>query len=198
MSELLDTFAADQARRGVRSRHENARSLKKELLPLRVLAVADVSPALIDVVIRRVEERGAPTEAARLYGRLNTMFQFALSHGYINVSPLDTVSVRRANNVRTRLLEPHELRAFMAGLDTMVLRNSVKSILLLQLLLGARVSEVAGVERGEVDLQQGQWQINGERTKNGSVHVLLFRRKLVASSSALAERRRIVAMYSRT
>jgi len=172
MGELVEAFTADQARRGVKSRSENARSLNKELRPLRSLAVADVRPAMIDSVIRQIEDRGSPTEAARFFGRLSTLFQFAVSLGHIESSPLDKVPARRANNVRTRFLAPHELRAFILSLATMPLSGNIRRILQLQLLLGARVSEVAGMEKGEIDLVDGHWRIDAERSKNGSEHLL--------------------------
>lgn len=172
VGELVAAFTADQARRGIRSRDENARSLNKELRSLRGIAVADLTPPMLDAVIREVEARGAATEAARFYGRLSTLFQFAVSLGHVEASPLKKVQVRQANNVRSRFLAPHEIRAFIVTLPTLPLNESTRSILQLQLLLGARVSEAAGMEKGEVDLAEGHWVIDAKRTKNGSEHVL--------------------------
>ena len=187
IGELVKALIADQERRGIRSRHENARSLNKELRGYFNTAVADVTPAVLERVMRHVEERGSRTEAARLYSRLSTLFAFAVPT-YIEASPLDKVTKRAATNVRKRFLSPAEVRAFLVTLPQAPMTERMRNILRLQLLLGARVSEVAGMCKGEVDLVAGNWVLPPERAKNGAEHVIPLppeaRRVIIAAMRA--------------
>lgn len=174
MGELVERFIADQQRRGVRSWRENRRSLTRELARLSGNAVADVTAADLDDILVAVEDRAARTEAARLYGRLSTLFAFAAAKGHIaaEASPLTRLAKRSATNVRSRVLTPAEVRGFLVALPRAAMSEPVRNILRLQLLLGQRVSEVAGLQRHELDLAHGLWTIPAERVKNGLEHTV--------------------------
>lgn len=166
MAELVKQFTAAQKRRGVRSWKENTRSLKKELTSLGSEKVADVAPEQLDKVIRKVEDREAYTEAARLYGRLSTLFAFAIERHYVEASPLDKVAKRTSSKPRKRVLAPHEVRAFLVDLPNAPMTDQIRNILRLQLLLLRRVDEVAGMRKFEIDLVDDVWHIPPERSKN--------------------------------
>jgi integrase len=174
MGDLVERFIADQQRRRVRSWRENQRSLTRELARLSGQAAADVTAVELDAILARVEDRGAPTEAARLYGRLSTLFAFAVDKGFVapEASPLLRLAKRTATNARSRVLTPAELRTFLQVLPRAAMTEPVRNILRLQLLLGVRVSEAAGAQRHEIDLAGGFWTIPAGRVKNGVEHTL--------------------------
>jgi integrase len=86
-----------------------------------------------------------------------------------------------ASRPRERALDDGELGILWAKLSEALPRSkATQRIIKLCLLTAARVGEVAGMQRDEVDLDAGVWTIPAERSKNGYAHAVPL------SSGALA------------
>jgi len=143
------------------------RLFKAELLPsLGHLAIEDVTADHVDAIWRRIVKRGAKTQATHAFSAARAALNFAVDNKLIATSPLQGKSVKSGTKPRERVLATDEIRAFLAKLATAPLPEDHKAFLHLQLLLGVRIGEVAGMRRHEVKLAKAQWTIPRERAKN--------------------------------
>ncbi|MEJ1937323.1 site-specific integrase, partial [Nostoc sp. NIES-2111] len=71
--------------------------------------------------------------------------------------------------LRERVLTSEEIKVLWPWLDD--LPPDYRDALRLQLLLGARIGEVAGMRREEIDQQNWTWRLPPERSKNGKPRV---------------------------
>jgi integrase len=114
-----------------------------------------------------------PAKAAWVYDVVSSFLNYAEAVGWLPVNPLP----RRGRGhiapkvaARERVLRDDELVRVWQASSRLRLKARVFARLLI--MTGARVSEVAGIAVGEVDLLTGRWRIPGERAKNGNAIVL--------------------------
>ena len=152
-------------------KEKNRRKLQvmfnSELLPvLGDMALEDISPEHVLVISRLIDRRGAEAQARDVFGYARVVLNFAVEQGMLAVSPLAGVKFGRPAKPRERYLSVWEIRLFWTKLDTTPMHDHYKTIMRLQLLLGRRVSEVAGMAREEINMDARIWTIPAERCKN--------------------------------
>jgi integrase len=130
--------------------------------PVRIVARKDMLDVL-DIVQRR-----SANAARLLLVDLRPFFKWAVSRELLDIDPMTNVEPPKPAEKRERVLEDFEVKAFWQAAGEM--SWPFASIYRLLLLTGARREEVAGMPRGELDLEAGLWQIPGARTKNGRPH----------------------------
>jgi integrase len=116
-------------------------------------------------ICRRIDKRDAPHQARDVFSCARVVLNFAVEKGVLASSPLLGARYGKPGKPRTRRVE--EVRTFWTKLDTAPLQNDFKTIMRLQLLLGRRVSEVAGIKRREINMDARLWTFLAERCKNG-------------------------------
>jgi integrase len=140
---------------------------KTELLPvLGDLALDDITRDHVLPICRRIQKRGSPHQARDVFSYARAVLNYSVEKGLIGASPLIGVKYGRPSKPRERYLTVEELREFWTRLDAAPMQHDFKDILRLQLLLGRRVGEVAGMERREIDMDAWLWTIPAERCKN--------------------------------
>ena len=75
---------------------------------------------------------------------------------------------------KPRYLDDTDLKAFLATLPGTQIRDSIKDLLLLQLLTASRKGEVCEMEWSEVDLDEGVWTLPGSKAKNKQQHRVML------------------------
>jgi len=135
----------------------------------------------------RKERRGGPVAANRTLAYLKVFFGWCVDSGYLEVSPADRVKREYRERSRERVLTDDELvavwnasgvasgRNINTGADNKIEDDELGlygAIVRLLILTGQRRSEVAGMPRGELDIEGKTWTIAGVRTKNGEPHVV--------------------------
>lgn len=193
---LVETFAtlaarymreheARNSRAGVRSRStkEAQRILDVEILPnIGRLRAEVVTRQHVMRVVEAVADRGAYVAADRTLGLVRTVYNWACGTGRLDRNPTLGLKKRNAGRARMRVLTPNELRIFWDAIGdpgsgiTPPLRDAYR----LQLLTGARIGEVLGALRYEVDLQRGTWTIGASRTKSAREYLIPFSTTAVA------------------
>lgn len=144
-----------------------------ELLPtLGAMAAADVTPDHAAEIWRKIMKRGAKTQARHAFSAIRAALNYAVDVKLMPASPLQGSTIKGKIAARERILSVDEIRTFLAALPTAPLPDDHKAILHLQLLLGQRISEVAGIERGELNLAKSRWTIPAERSKNRKATVV--------------------------
>jgi integrase len=165
--EAAERFKAEHldAKRGERWRVEAWRILSKDVLGAKGLAdyrLADVTTAdLSSLVARKAKALRAAgrkgVAANRLVAVLSRFFRFCEGKGWIASSPAVRLEKPAVEKPRDRVLSEGELGLLWSALRKGdALKHAVYSdILSLLVLTGARVSEIALLRRGDVDLANG-------------------------------------------
>ena len=154
-----------------RSRARARSSLFKDVVPvIGSKALADVTRKDMQKIIATVEGRGSMTQAGLVLAYTKAMMNWHVERGTIDAHEIAALKVTRRSQPRDRVLSVNEVRAFWRLLADVRMYDEERDILRLQLLLGQRVGEVAGMMRHEVDLERKVWTIPGERAKNGDKH----------------------------
>lgn len=121
--------------------------------------------------IDAVKDRGSPIAANRVFSGIRTMIRWAHARGDLDQNL--TESMRRPTETevqRDRVLSTNEIVIVWAELPKADMWEATRRILLLCLITGQRVGEVAGIRRDELNLEACLWTIPSTRTKNGQEH----------------------------
>ncbi len=199
VDEVFDEMIADKkmgsARKGGRPVRQSTIDVLRENYD------ADIKPRLADAKIAKTtrsdwqacidapRRRGSPGAAAHVYRTARSLVNFALKRDYIpGADPL-----RGVDNPRPYRPSPviaandAEIIDLLHELERSQLWASTKLAIELQLLTGARPSEVRLASWPEFDLERKIWRIPAERMKNDREHMVhLSSRALEVLQRALA------------
>lgn len=152
-TELSARYLERHAKPKKRTWAEDQRSLNADVLPVlgRHIA-AEVSRSDVVRVLDRISDRGAGILANRTLALLRKLFNWAVGEGYLTINPAQGIPMRVKEEARERTLSADELRTFWHALDGF--EPTTADALRLQLLLGARIREITGMERSELSLDQ--------------------------------------------
>jgi integrase len=143
--------------------------------------IAEIDGDDIHLIVDEVRERGVPglerraegpsdSQARAMFAGLSKMFSWLVERRRSRSNPCTGVHRPATLKARDRVLTSSELVAFWRAADAE--RKEFGALLKLLLLTGARLNEVAGMQRAELSDDGATWTIPGERTKNGRVHVV--------------------------
>jgi integrase len=109
--------------------------------------------------------------ARGLHAALSACFGWLLRHRYVDVNPCANVWRPKPPKSRDRVLSADEIRKLWKACDAVppVYGAAVKMLLLTG---GARLNEVARMERSELSADGATWTLPGSRTKNHRSHVV--------------------------
>jgi integrase len=155
--------------------------------------IAEIDGDDIHLIVDEVRERGVPglerraegpsdSQARAMFAGLSKMFSWLVERRRSRSNPCTGVHRPTTLKARDRVLTSSELVAFWRAADAE--RREFGALLKVLLLTGARLNEVAGMQRAELSDDGATWTIPGERTKNGRVHVVPLSplvRELIAS-----------------
>ena len=149
---------------------------------------ADISRTLDEVA------EGFPREAEKRRQAIGAMYRWGVAKGYVSVDPTAGSESYGRGSPRDRALSASEVRTLWAWLDAGAesMPPDCISALRLQLCLGARIGEVAGIDASEVKKQGSLmiWTLPAGRSKNKAERVTpLVGRALEIVSEALERRK---------
>jgi integrase len=128
--------------------------------------------------LQRSEEGtdGTPTLANRVQSLISSVFTFAMDADLAEANPCHRLRKRGVERVGRRVLSEEEIRLFWSRIVEPPATRRTGLALRLTLLTGARISEIAGISRAELerlgDASRAAWIIPGTRTKNGRDHLV--------------------------
>jgi integrase len=174
VGELIDRYCRNITspnRKGgaLRTAREIANRLKRTLakkltVPADQLRRGDVSDLLDPVA------DGRPREAEKRRQVIGSMYRWGIAKGYVATDPTEGTESYGRGDPRDRVLAPDEIKAFWDWLDAGAqnMPPDVIAVLKVQLCLGARVGEVAGMDAAEVerDGERLLWTLPAARSKN--------------------------------
>ncbi len=174
---LAARYLKEHAERHKRSHAKDRANLNKHVLPkwkkrdYRTIRRADVIE-LVEGLITA----GKPVAANRVQSLISGVFTFALDSDLVEANPCHRLRKRGVENVGNRVLSDCEIRLFWRGVIEPERARRCGLGLRLALLTGARVGEIAGINRAELESidkpESAGWLIPGARTKNKRDHFL--------------------------
>lgn len=164
VAALTDRYL--QSLKGKRSFRQIERLLRRDVLP--IIGSIPLAELHRRDVTRVVDAKAAPIAARRAFDQLRAMIRWAVARGDLDHSPIDGMKGPPASRPRERTLSDDEIRTLWQSLPKVP--SGVAQVIRLCLVTGQRVGEVAGLRRGELDLDRKVWNIPASRSKNGHPH----------------------------
>jgi integrase len=195
VAELAESYLALHVHaRRLRTAAKIERRIRKNVIPvIGNVRVADLHRRDIARVTDAPLRRGSPSEANHVYADLRALFGWAVERGDLDHTPV-TMKKPADVGVRDRVLTDDEIRALWNGLPDWLVgsrtcaRITCARILKVCLLTAARLGEVCGMRRTELDLERRLWILPPERTKNATEHAIpLSALAITIIAEALAE-----------
>ena len=180
LSEFVEEFIERWCKPNKKSWKKDQVNLEKYIIPiLGDKKITDIERRDIVRVIDPIRERGAETQANRVYACVRRMFNFAVERGVIETSPATHIKSTR-EQPRERILSREEIPKFFKALND---RNPwIGTRLALEMILrtAQRPGEVRLMERNEIDRDKMLWIIPGEKTKNGIPQTMPLTQKMLS------------------
>jgi integrase len=165
--EYLATYAKNK-----RSREETRRILEREWYPkIGAMKANEVQRLTITKVLEDIAiKREAPVAANRALAAVRGVYNWAVTTGRLEHTPIVKMKRLGEEEARTRFLNIDELRQLWASLPGLPITDNIRDIVRLCLITGQRVGEVAGLRKSEVNRDGSIWILPKDRTKNGVAH----------------------------
>ncbi len=131
---------------------------------------------------RRVGKKTAPSSAREVLGTIRRMFDFAIDRRLAKSNPASSIKPKAIGEKKTRerALSVTEMRVLWAAIKTDKVSPTVGLAMQLIWLSLGRKTEITEAKWDEINEETAEWDIPGERTKNGKPH------RVYLSSQALA------------
>jgi integrase len=166
--ELVHAWIENVAKPKNRSWHLQHRRLEMYVLPqwgerkLETIRRGDVRD-----LIGTISGEVTPNRVLTL---IKTLFRYALSQDWLEVSPADAIEKPNAEKSRDRVLDMEELRRIYVAAD--LLGYPAAGFIKLLCLTGQRRTEVATMRWDDLDIENGTWTIPASSSKSGRTHLL--------------------------
>ncbi|HHY46704.1 MAG TPA: tyrosine recombinase XerC [Firmicutes bacterium] len=155
----------------------------------------NIDSRLIRDYMADLKRRGyARSTIARRIAAVRSLFRFLARKGYVESNPARAVSIPKAGRRLPRFLDVDEVRALVEAPDGSTLGLRDRAILETLYATGLRVSELVGLDTGDVDIQVGYIRAFGKGAKERVVP--LGRMALVAIGNYLRYSRPVLAARS--
>ena len=172
---LAGRYLDEHSRRRKRSSEGDERNLRKHVLPKWAgRTFAEIRRRDVIELVEGLVTDGKPTLANRVQSLISSVFSFAMDADLAEANPCHRLRKRGVERVGRRVLSDEEIRLFWSRIVEPPATRRTGLALRLTLLTGARISEIAGISRAELerlgDASRAAWIIPGMRTKNGRDH----------------------------
>lgn len=139
--------------------------------------VTEITNKDVKKMLAHVGERSR-SAANKAYKWLSRMYTWGIQHDELESHPLVGLKRPFPEPKRERVLQKFEIK-LVVGVASKITWQFGALILLL-LLTGQRLREVAGIRWEEIDIAKKEWIIPGTRTKNKRVHLVPLSRQVMA------------------
>jgi integrase len=170
VEQLVERYLVKQVRGRLRTAHEMELRFARIFAPLMGRYIDEIRRRDLREMLDAVAERGAPREAQQRRQLTRVLFRWALGQDLVETDPSAGLASYGNSPRRDRVLSLQEIRILWPWLGE-GLPDSYAEALRLQLVLGARIGEVAGMCGAEVDQEKWLWTLPPDRSKNGRARV---------------------------
>jgi integrase len=170
VAQLIEAYAKRHLV-NLRSGEEAARRLRKNISgAIGTILLGDLHRREIQRALDAMTDRGAPIEANRTYQDVRALLNWAYRRGDIDKPILLGMSNPNPNNIRERVLNIPELAIVWRALPSLRTTETIRNVLRLLMLTGARATEGCGINLAELELDEGRWTLPAARSKNKHAH----------------------------
>jgi integrase len=187
--DLIARYVQAKRRAGIRTVEDMDRRLRRALSPVIHLAIDEVRRRHIAMLLDEVAESGREREAEKRRQVIGAMFRWAIGRDLVDRDPTHGMPPYDPGTPRDRVLSSEEITSLFQWIPISGLPRNHSEILTLQLALGARCGEIAGMHSSELDLTNWTWRLPEARSKNGRarmVPLLGISRKILQSRAHLS------------
>lgn len=174
-SACFESRGPDETGRG----EEAARLRRRE----KIDRIAEITPAELLDLLRRVERSGRREIARRLRGTIGSVFRYAIVTLRAENDPTPALKgalLRPNTKHRAAIADEKKLGGLLRAIDAFDGWPTIKAALLFTARTCARPGEVRGAQRSEIDFDKGIWRIAAERTKVRRPHDVPLSRQALA------------------
>jgi integrase len=186
IESAVEEFLERHVRRNYRPRPmgEAERLLRSHVVETwRGRRVSSITRADVRRMLDRIVERGTPIAANRVHSVTRALFNWLVGQEIIAASPCAGLKAPAGKEgSRDRVLSDHELRQVWQAAGQL---GPYGAMVRLLILTGQRRGEVAGMEWGELDLENRLWTLPRERVKNDRRHEVPLSPQTVAIIQSL-------------
>lgn len=155
---------------------EVRRMLEKDVLPIiGNLAVEDIKKSHITQVTDELLARGVKRMGKVIFALMRQMFNFAVERDVIPVNPTATINKAKVfgtDNERDRILSDDELKDLASKMQNANLMVTTQAALWIALGTCCRIGEILSAEWQHVGLENKEWIIPADKSKNGKAHTI--------------------------
>lgn len=151
---------------------KSQRALERDVFPaLGKLPVAEITPAMVAIVVEKVMDRGVRDTASKLLQHIASIFRFAQAKGRCRDNPAEPVKEllpRRGQTApRPALLDVAELRDVLRRADVAPISPAVRLAQRLCAFTAARIGNVVEAQWSELDIEAAppSWTIPRSKMK---------------------------------
>ena len=175
IGEIAEKYIAEHLASKRRGKVD-AREIRKYIVShWRHKPITEITPEDVKTLIKPIARR-TPAQAHMILSHVRRIWSWAINfdtpYGIVQ-SPAHLLSPRALigeRNVRKRVLDDKEIRAYWRAADAMGYPSG--SMYQLIMLTGTRIAEAAEARWSEIDLKQKLWTIPSERFKSEQEHVV--------------------------
>jgi integrase len=180
-AEYLDNLKANGSADSTLSK--NRWMLEDLAAPLSARPIAEIIPAEILDLLKRIEKTGRRETARRLRGTMGSVFRYAVVTMRATTDP--TALLHRALLApkvqhRAAIIDERKLGGLMLAIDEYDGWHTLRAAMLLLALTMTRPGDVRRMRRSEIDFEKAVWRIPAERMKMRRPHDVPLSRQALA------------------
>jgi integrase len=171
----VEALVEEYLKRRIRGRLKSAswieNRLKRTLAPIARRKAAQIRRRDLRELFDNTADTGHAIEAETRRVTVTTLFSWAVAQDIIETNPAEGLASYGPRKARDRVLTDDEIQTLWRWRE---LPAAMLDVLKLQLLLGARISEVGGIRANEIAVDadgRTLWTLPPERAKNGRARV---------------------------
>jgi site-specific recombinase XerD len=171
VARLVEEYAKRRLAGRLRSAEKTERLIRQTLAPVMKRKALDIRRRDLRQLLDKVADRGHVVAAEKRRTLVQTMFRWALRQDIVEIDPSAGLSPYGQTSARKRVLDLDEIGKLWAWLSGGGMPPHIADILRLQLCLGARVGEVAGMVAPEFERDASGrllWRLPAAREKTGA------------------------------
>lgn len=183
VDSLIQRYMKAKRLAGLRTCAEMESRLLRSLAGVRLAAAASIRRRQIGELLDEVAESGREREAEKRRQLIGAMFRWGIRQDLLENDPTLGLTPYDPGTPRDRVLSQSEVETFFGWLEVSGLPHDHADVLRMELAIGARCGEVAGMQSSEVDHQTLVWTLPSSRSKNRrprSVPLVGLARSIVA------------------
>lgn len=183
----VDAFARRWYREVVEPSNSSPRNIKrvleKDVIPaIGAMQIADVTVTDILAITDRIKNRGADQMALQTRNVLKRLFAYAIAREKTQFNPAAAIESKFIAQAKSRdvALTAKEIGRLLRAIYQSSMKRAYKLALHLLILCMVRKSELIEAKWEEIDFENAQWSIPGERMKKDKPHLVPLSRQALA------------------